>query len=112
MAVMLKLSEYGTYSDSDLKSFGIQCKLAPDVPGKPGTPECAATTDDSITLSWDPPTRDGGKPIKGYVLEKREAGSKRWTKYEPSHNLQCFLSVGGIFITIVYYRVVLLTTDN
>jgi len=51
-----------------------------DPPGKPGEPECEGTTEDSITLSWEPPTKDGGKPIKGYIVEKREKGSKRWTK--------------------------------
>jgi len=30
---------------------------------------------------WEPPLKDGGKPIKGYIVEKREKGSKRWTKY-------------------------------
>ena len=51
-----------------------------DPPGKPGVPECLSTTEDSITLQWEPPLKDGGKPIKGYILEKREVGSKRWTK--------------------------------
>ena len=51
-----------------------------DPPGIPSTPDCTATTEDSITLQWEPPTKDGGKPITGYVVEKRERGSKRWTK--------------------------------
>ena len=54
--------------------------MSPDPPGKPGTPECAGTTEDSVTLTWDPPTKDGGKPITGYIVEKREKGAKRWTK--------------------------------
>ena len=52
-----------------------------DKPGKPGEPECEGTTEDSIALTWEPPTKTGGKPIKGYIVEKREKGAKRWTKY-------------------------------
>ena len=52
-----------------------------DKPGKPGEPEAEGTTEDSITLTWEPPLKDGGKPIKGYVVRKHEKGSKRWTKY-------------------------------
>jgi len=64
---------------STINSFDLFILLA-DPPGKPGEPECEGTTEDSITLSWEPPTKDGGKPIKGYIVEKREKGSKRWTK--------------------------------
>lgn len=52
-----------------------------DRPGKPGVPECVGTTEDSVTLKWDKPFKDGGNPIKGYVVEKREKGGKRWQKY-------------------------------
>ena len=51
-----------------------------DPPGKPSTPECVATTEDSVTLSWQKPSKDGGNPIRGYVVEKRDKGAKRWTK--------------------------------
>jgi len=51
-------------------------------PGKPAVePHCEDTAKGSITLSWELPTDDGGKPIKGYVVEKREHGSDKWTKY-------------------------------
>lgn len=54
--------------------------LVSDPPGAPGVPECTGTTEDSISLAWEPPLNDGGKPIKGYIVEKREKGSKRWIK--------------------------------
>lgn len=51
-----------------------------DKPSAPGTPKCSAYTPDSITLEWTPPKKDGGNPIKGYQVEKREAGDTKWTK--------------------------------
>ena len=67
-----------------------------DRPGKPGEPECEGTTEDSITLTWEPPLKDGGKPIKGYVVEKREKGSKRWTKYVSPLNTSKFEAISCV----------------
>ena len=53
--------------------------------GKPGEGQgllrCEGITEDTIALFWEPPIHDGGKPVTGYVLEKREHGSEIWTKY-------------------------------
>ncbi|ESO03551.1 hypothetical protein HELRODRAFT_191869 [Helobdella robusta] len=70
-------------SDPLVTTEPIVAKYPFNVPGKPGAPEAVGTTEDSITLSWEPPFKDGGRPIKGYVLEKREAGSKRWSRVSP-----------------------------
>ena len=51
-----------------------------DPPGKVGTPSALTTTEDSITLQWQPPAKDGGSPITGYTIEKKEKGGKNWTK--------------------------------
>uniref|UniRef100_A0A0N5AQN4 non-specific serine/threonine protein kinase n=1 Tax=Syphacia muris TaxID=451379 RepID=A0A0N5AQN4_9BILA len=51
-----------------------------DTPGAPGQPEPIATTDDAITLQWTRPISDGGSPIQGYVLEKKEEGTNDWVK--------------------------------
>lgn len=37
-------------------------------------------TGESITLSWAPPTSDGGNPIQYYILEKREKKTLRFYK--------------------------------
>lgn len=33
-----------------------------------------------MTITWTPPELDGGSPVTGYVVEKRDRVSSRWTK--------------------------------
>uniref|UniRef100_A0A3B3H9U0 Titin n=1 Tax=Oryzias latipes TaxID=8090 RepID=A0A3B3H9U0_ORYLA len=49
-------------------------------PDAPGTPDATEVTGESITLSWTPPTSDGGNPVKSYILEKREKKTLRFYK--------------------------------
>ena len=37
-----------------------------------------------VTLAWNPPSDDGGTPITGYILEKRDASRFMWTKIGPA----------------------------
>lgn len=58
-----------------------------DVPGSPGAPEVKDKTKSSITLSWSPPDRDGGSPVKGYIIEVHEEGSPDWRRVNPADKL-------------------------
>ena len=40
-------------------------------------------TADSVGRSSPPPRKDGGKPVTGYVVEKREVGTDKWVKATP-----------------------------
>lgn len=51
-----------------------------DEPGAPGKPEVTDWDKDHVDLRWIPPTKDGGSPITGYIIEKREKGSPKWVK--------------------------------
>lgn len=51
-----------------------------DTPGAPGQPEALETSEEAIVLQWTRPLSDGGAPIQGYVIEKREVGAKEWSK--------------------------------
>uniref|UniRef100_A0A4W5NXM6 Titin n=1 Tax=Hucho hucho TaxID=62062 RepID=A0A4W5NXM6_9TELE len=46
-----------------------------DVPGQPGIPEIVHFNKDSMTISWDEPASNGGSPILGYHIERKEKNS-------------------------------------
>ena len=48
-------------------------------PGQPSIPTVSDITADSMTLSWHPPSDDGGSPVISYTIEKREKFGK-WVK--------------------------------
>lgn len=51
-----------------------------DPPGAPSNPEIADKTKNSVTLNWNPPEKDGGSPIKGYIVEYQEEGDLEWKR--------------------------------
>ncbi len=65
-------------SEPLLVEDSVRAKWPFDPPGVPGTPECTGHTENSISLKWERPVSDGGSPITGYVVEKKEEGSDKW----------------------------------
>ncbi|UYV65935.1 unc-22 [Cordylochernes scorpioides] len=56
----------------------MESGIALDIPGEPGKAEIADYDTDFVKLKWDPPTRDGGSPVVGYVVEKKDRFSDEW----------------------------------
>ena len=51
-----------------------------DPPSPPQNVHIEDLTKENCTLSWQPPSFDGGSPIKGYIIEKSSGYSSRWIK--------------------------------
>ena len=49
-----------------------------DEPGKPGTPLIDDYNKDFIKLKWKQPESDGGSPITGYIVEKKDKYNPDW----------------------------------
>lgn len=58
----------------------IEAKNPFDAPGKPGKPDIKDYDTDFVELDWLRPSTDGGNPILGYVIEKRDKFSPDWEK--------------------------------
>jgi hypothetical protein len=43
-----------------------------DQPTKPGTPDISDYDKDFVELTWARPDSDGGSPITGYIIEKKD----------------------------------------
>lgn len=53
----------------------------------PAAPEVADKTKYNVTLSWKPPERDGGSPIKGYIIQIQDEGTSEWVSVNDRENL-------------------------
>uniref|UniRef100_A0A3B5M7E1 Titin n=1 Tax=Xiphophorus couchianus TaxID=32473 RepID=A0A3B5M7E1_9TELE len=49
-------------------------------PGQPHTPEVNTATKTTMLVEWDKPGVDGGSPVIGYYLERRDKKSLRWIR--------------------------------
>ena len=52
----------------------------PDVPGPPDAPTVSDIDSTLMTVTWTTPSVDGGSPITGYILERKEKTATRWIK--------------------------------
>lgn len=53
-------------------------------------------TKNTISLVWEKPNYDGGCPIVGYNIEKREGTSAKWTKANITNVTDTRFSVSGL----------------
>ena len=49
-----------------------------DVPGPPRNLGKTEVTESSVSLSWEQPEDDGGRPVTNYVIERRETTRSGW----------------------------------
>ena len=65
-------------SDALETSKGVVAKNPFDVADAPGRPHVADWDRNRVDLEWKPPKNDGGAPITGYIIQKKEKGSPFW----------------------------------
>ena len=51
-----------------------------DPPDPPGQPKVLDHGPTFVSLAWEPPANDGGRPITGYLVEKKEKGTQEWVR--------------------------------
>ncbi|CAF3389468.1 unnamed protein product [Rotaria socialis] len=65
-------------SEPSAPSRTIVAKNPFDKPGPPSGLTIDAVGNEWIELSWQPPIKDGGSPITGYVVERRTTSNYKW----------------------------------
>ena len=51
-----------------------------DPTSPPGNPDILDYDKDYVEVKFDPPEKDNGAPVQGYVIEYREKGEDEWKK--------------------------------
>ena len=52
----------------------VEAKNPFDAPDSPEKPEIEGYSPSSCQLVWKPPANNGGRPVTGYIIEKRDRG--------------------------------------
>lgn len=60
-----------------------------DAPSKPGKPEVKDYDKNWCKLEWKAPETDGGEPITGYIIEKKDKYSSKWVKHMETKSPKC-----------------------
>uniref|UniRef100_T1GCH3 Twitchin n=1 Tax=Megaselia scalaris TaxID=36166 RepID=T1GCH3_MEGSC len=74
----------------------ILAKNPYDEPMKPGKPEIIDYDNMSVTLKWERPKSDGGRPITHYVIEQKDKFSPTWTEVMKTEGPTPEAKVGGL----------------
>lgn len=64
----------------DFFYLSILLLLYLDAPDAPESVQVTGTTASSASLEWSPPFSDGGSPVTGYFVERKDQYSARWTR--------------------------------
>ncbi|KAK1165619.1 hypothetical protein AOXY_G14202, partial [Acipenser oxyrinchus oxyrinchus] len=67
-----------------------------DPPAPPGKPVASDITENAVTVSWTMPKSDGGSPISGYIVERREISGK-WIRVNKTPVLDLRYRAHGLF---------------
>lgn len=74
-------------------------------PSAPRELKVVEVTRDTVQLTWEAPEDDGGSPVTGYVIEKRDISRKAWAKV--SFPFSVFFNIALISYTFSIYSTVL-----
>jgi len=83
--------------------------LFPDPTDPPGKPVVVDSAKNFIKIQWDKPKKDGGAPVTGYNIERKDPRTGTWNKLndEPVKVLSCYFYVGlsPIYVSVSrFYR--------
>ena len=81
-------NKYGRSDPAEIKE-PVEAKHPFSPPDAPLNCQAKDVTKSSCSITFEPPAFDGGSPITGYVIERRQASTSRWLRFtrEPIQTL-------------------------
>uniref|UniRef100_A0A3P8SZ00 Uncharacterized protein n=1 Tax=Amphiprion percula TaxID=161767 RepID=A0A3P8SZ00_AMPPE len=89
-------------SEPSLTSDPIKATRAITKPGPPGNLKLKDWSKSYADICWTKPTRDGGSPILGYVVEAQKSGTAQWDRINKDLIKMCAYRVPGLIEGLEY----------
>uniref|UniRef100_A0A3Q3GUT0 Titin n=1 Tax=Labrus bergylta TaxID=56723 RepID=A0A3Q3GUT0_9LABR len=89
-------------SEPSPTSDPIKATRAITKPGPPGNPKLKDWSKSYADICWTKPTRDGGSPILGYVVEIQKSGTAQWDRINKDLIKMCAHRVPGLIEGMEY----------
>uniref|UniRef100_A0A8C2T826 Immunoglobulin like and fibronectin type III domain containing 1 n=1 Tax=Coturnix japonica TaxID=93934 RepID=A0A8C2T826_COTJA len=93
-------------NDSGILDIDLKVEVI-DKPQPPAGPlKIVGSSANDVTIQWNPPKDDGGKPVQNYIIEKQQVGRSDWvTLGEAPKNCTTFTTSKVEQDTSYYFRV-------
>jgi titin len=75
LAVLKNMKNVNMFKNNCMNSISV-----PDVPSSPRKLRLMEVTRSNIAITWEAPDMDGGAPINGYIIERCQGYSTRFTR--------------------------------
>ena len=86
-----------------LETSGVyEAKNPFEVPTKPGRPKVVDFDTPWVQLEWERPEWDGGSPIIGYIIERRDTYNQRWELATKTETEEPTGKVKGLIEGVIY----------
>lgn len=85
-----------------LCQYNIHIIFLTDEPGKPGKPQIFDYDNVSVSLKWEKPTSDGGRPITHYTVEMKDKFAVDWVEVMKTTDSTPEAKVEGLKEKMVY----------
>uniref|UniRef100_A0A8C1MV86 Titin n=1 Tax=Cyprinus carpio TaxID=7962 RepID=A0A8C1MV86_CYPCA len=97
---ILPVNKFGV--GEPLQSSAVVIKNPFTPPDAPKGVEVSNVKKDSMVITWEVPTNDGGTPITGYIIEKHDKEGIRWTRCNMKTVTNLTFKVAGLLENHLY----------
>uniref|UniRef100_A0AAY4B5V1 Titin n=1 Tax=Denticeps clupeoides TaxID=299321 RepID=A0AAY4B5V1_9TELE len=91
---VLAVNKFGVGESLQSEAVLIKDPFIP--PDAPKGVDVSNIKKDSMVITWEPPTNDGGSPVTGYIIEKHDKEGVRWTRCNRSTVTDVTYKVKGL----------------
>jgi YVTN family beta-propeller protein len=96
LSFMLTVSDGTATSNPDVVNIYVGAPVPDPIPPPPPTALSTTPLDNSVEISWQPPSDNGGQTITDYIIEFKKQSDSTWQVYDDGTSDSTSITVSGL----------------